>query len=269
MQFHQSEMKKPTSKLPGWLTLPPKAQNAIQRWLSFFPPLQLALLVWAVVRMIGEPSLLNAGWIAFFIYGLPLATFRLILVFAPLREGYSYINGVSGFSTWMAAMKIQTFFNAFPAFERALILIPGAYSLWLRLWGSRIGRFVFWTPGVEIVDRTNLDIGSMVVFGNKSYLSPHVVRVKNNRILLYLKTIKIGDRAFIGFASRLGPGVVVGPGEVVPAGSDLYPNQVFESRKPEESREREESQRLGPLPEIRRSRLADTTPASEQADTSS
>jgi UDP-3-O-[3-hydroxymyristoyl] glucosamine N-acyltransferase len=45
-----------------------------------------------------------------------------------------------------------------------------------------------------------------------------------------LKTIKIGSQAFIGFYSRIGPGVKIGDGVVIPAVTDLYTDWVIQSQ---------------------------------------
>ena len=62
-----------------------------------------------------------------------------------------------------AGHQLQVLYSAFPA----LRLVPGLYSAWLRLWGSRVGRAVYWTPQVKITDRGLLKVGDGVVFGHR------------------------------------------------------------------------------------------------------
>jgi acetyltransferase-like isoleucine patch superfamily enzyme len=82
---------------------------------------------------------------------------------------------------------------------------------------------------VEIADRAFLDVGDFVVFGHRVALYPHVVdRRKNGDIILYLKRIHIGDRAFIGAGSRLGPGATIPDDSRLPAQTDVFINERFE-----------------------------------------
>lgn len=42
------------------------------------------------------------------------------------------------------------------------LLIPGIFSCWLRLWGAKVGRDVYWTTRLEIADRSLLEIGDRI-----------------------------------------------------------------------------------------------------------
>jgi acetyltransferase-like isoleucine patch superfamily enzyme len=88
-----------------------------------------------------------------------------------------------------------------------------------------VGKNVFFAPQVTVMDRSHLDLGDGCFIGNRAYLSPHVVRIKNGKTLVYFKTIRVGRGAFIGFDARIGPGVTIGSGVSVPAGANLYPNE--------------------------------------------
>jgi hypothetical protein len=102
--------------------------------------------------------------------------------------------------------------------------VPGLFSLWLRAWGSTVGRAVYWTPGLEIADRSLLRIGDRVVFGHRVGLYAHLVAPKHGRLVLYVKRITIGSDVFVGAGTRMGPGVRIDDGVTVPVLSDLYPN---------------------------------------------
>src|SRR5262249_28318299 len=91
------------------------------------------------------------------LYPLPAARFRVHDLLWPLVEGRSRLDA-PGYSPWWGGHQFQVMYTAFPALEAALRLVPGAYSAWLRLWGSRIGRRVHWTPRVEITDRSLLEV---------------------------------------------------------------------------------------------------------------
>ncbi len=129
-------------------------------------------------------------------------------------------------------------------------MIPGAFSCWLRLWGSKIGKRVYWTPRLELLDRHLLDIGDSVVFGYNSGLCGHIVvsrrqfekqsqlgisdtvaQSKDDRPVLLIGKVTIGDGAFIGAGSRLGPGVVIGKRVSLPVLSILIANQTVEEKK--------------------------------------
>ena len=104
-------------------------------------------------------------------------------------------------------------FLRFPATEEIIRLIPGCYSLWLRLWGSRIGSLTYWAPRTTILDRGFLNIGDNVVFGAGVKLNPHVIEKGN----LLLAPVMIGDRASIGGYSLLTAGTVISPNDTVRA----------------------------------------------------
>ena len=110
----------------------------------------------------------------------------------------------------------------FPALEAALRLVPGLYSAWLRLWGSRVGRGV-------LLDAAGRDH------------RPRVARRRRRRRLraprrvlrasrearaatvssLYVRRIRIGDGVLLGAGSRLGPGAHVDAGVALPILTDV------------------------------------------------
>jgi len=121
--------------------------------------------------------------------------------------------GSSAFLRWWACFQCQALFLRFPALEELLRLVPGIYSLWLRLWGSRIGALTYWAPGTIILDRGFLEIGDKVVFGAGVRINPHVM--ENNSLLL--APVKIGDDAMIGGYSLLTAGTEIAAGEATRA----------------------------------------------------
>jgi hypothetical protein len=135
------------------------------------------------------------------------------------------------FNAWWASHQLQQLYIAVPALEALLRLVPGLYSAWLRLWGSRIGSRVYWTPRMEVLDRGLLDVGDAVVFGHKVELYGHTVMPKGERLLLYVDRVAVGAGAFVGAGSRLAPGVVVEEGAVVPILTDLYMKTRYKNQK--------------------------------------
>lgn len=190
------------------------------RLFALFPALWLALLLACVVWIVVARNAWAVPTLLFVAYLLPPLSFRMHQAWWPLREGRSYLDA-PGYAPWWGSHQCQVMYNAFPALESALRLLPGFYSAWLRLWGSHIGRGVHWTPRVEIADRSLLDVGDGVVFGHLTACYAHLIKPHRGRLVLYLRRIHIGDRAFLSAGSRLGPGVRIAPGTVLPLLSDV------------------------------------------------
>ncbi|MBX9767836.1 MAG: hypothetical protein K2X47_11240, partial [Bdellovibrionales bacterium] len=96
------------------------------------------------------------------------------------------------------------------------------YSAWLRAWGSRIGRTVYWTPRVEVMDRSLLEVGSGVVIGHMVIFCAHVISPSKGRLVLFVRRIRIADGSFVGASVRLGPGAFVDGSEPVKSHTLLY-----------------------------------------------
>jgi hypothetical protein len=158
------------------------------------------------------------------LYVFPLLTYRLHQWRYPIQPGITYLQGKE-YSPWWGSHQIQVIYIILPVLEKILQVIPGAFSLWLRLWGAEVGTNVYWTPQVEIADRGLLKIGNNVVFGYQVRLFSHVVKPRKGNLMLYVKSIEIGDNVFIGAGCNLGPGVKIEPGTLLPTKTDLFPNQ--------------------------------------------
>ncbi|MBY0414837.1 MAG: hypothetical protein K2Q18_11755 [Bdellovibrionales bacterium] len=104
--------------------------------------------------------------------------------------------------------------------------VPGLYSLWLRLWGSKIGKNVNWVNTL-VIDRSGLDIGDNVFFGYQCYLSAHVAMIMNGKLILYFKHISVGSNSFIGASSVLTPGSKIKDLSIVPAKTQLKINATY------------------------------------------
>jgi hypothetical protein len=143
------------------------------------------------------------------LYLLPPLAARVVRSALPIQEGRISIGSRSYFVWWML-FNLQVVFCRLPVLEEVLRFIPGLYSFWLRLWGSRIGRLTYWAAGLRILDRSFLRIGNDVIFGADVRLNPHVL-AKNDRgdLELILATVAVGDRAIIGGYSLLTAGTEI------------------------------------------------------------
>ena len=180
--------------------------------------------VWRALTQ-GSPTLL-LGSVAV-LYLLPPLLHRLHDRIWPLEAGVYDVVG-SHYLPWWGSHQLQRVFITFPVLEATLRLVPAVYSAWLRLWGARVGRQVTWTPAVQILDRSLLDIGDRVVFGHAAGLTSHVITRRKGRLRLLVKPITIGDGALIGSQCGIGPGAVIKPGAVVPVRGEVHIGQVVE-----------------------------------------
>ena len=200
----------------------------LSRLLALFPAFIVGLTGLSLVWMCSAHSFFVCFlrlWLALFsLYGLPLLIYRLHNLRWPVSEGISYLKS-DQYSPWWGSHQIQAVYLALPSLERTLRLIPGAFSLWLRLWGSTIGKQVYWTPELEIADRGLLIVGDRAVIGQGVGLYSHIIKPKKADLLLYIKRIHIGSNTFIGAWSKLGPGAAVANEAYLPVGTHRYPNQ--------------------------------------------
>jgi acetyltransferase-like isoleucine patch superfamily enzyme len=196
--------------------------------LSVFPAFVLLCTIAATLYLCLAETLVQAtiglGLIIFSLYGLPLLSYRLHQWRYPISSGINYLMGTD-YSPWWGSHQIQTIYIILPILERMLQVVPGLFSLWLRMWGAEIGANVYWTPQLEIADRGLLKVGDRVVFGYQVRLFAHVVKPRKNNLMLYVKPIEIGEGAFIGAGCNLGPGAIVAANAFLPTKTDLFPNQ--------------------------------------------
>lgn len=194
--------------------------------LSCFPALVMVGAIGSFLYLCAFPGLLSLGVVLFVLYGVPVLVYRLHALIFPIQEGISYLGGKT-YSPWWGSHQIQAIYITFPALEAFLRLIPGVFSFWLRLWGSKVGQNAYWTPGLEIADRGLLEIGDRVIFGHQVGLYSHVIKPRRRNLMLYVKRVKIGNDVFLGAWSHLGPGTTVSDGTYLPVATFLYPNQTI------------------------------------------
>ena len=196
----------------------------LSRILLFFPAIVLLLTSVSFIYFVHSPGIFGFLVILFSLYGLPILVYRLHQLFYPIKEGISYLQGKE-YSPWWGSHQIQVIYIAIPALEALLRLIPGLFSVWLRLWGAKVGRNVYWTPGLEIADRSLLEVGDYVVIGHRVGIYSHIIKPRKQNLMLYVKKVKIGNDVFIGAGSHLAPGVTIENGVYMPVATNLYPNQ--------------------------------------------
>ncbi len=181
------------------------AQRFMMLGLNYLPLLHV-LTVAAAVGIAWGPLSWRLGGGVILLYIMPALAARIVLALAPITEGRIQV-GTGVFFAWWALANLQMLFSRLPMLEELLRLVPGLYSLWLRLWGAQIGRLTYWGAGLRILDRSFLQIGDNVVFGAAVRLNPHVLaRNERGEIELILATIAIGDRSVVGGYSLLTAG---------------------------------------------------------------
>ncbi len=190
------------------------------RLFGLFPALWMLAVLACVVLLVMLPSLSGLLLLGFMVYLLPVLCFRVHEAVWPLAEGRSRIDA-PGYSPWWGGHQFQVMYSAFPALEAALRLVPGLYSAWLRLWGSRVGRGVYWTPLVEITDRSLLEIGDGAVFGHRVACYGHLIKRRGDGMVLYVRRIRVGAGVLLGAGSRLGPGAHIDDGVDLPLLTDV------------------------------------------------
>jgi serine acetyltransferase len=198
--------------------------------LNLIPLAHVATLVFIVAWV-------SSNWIARaftgigVLYLLPPALAFFARKSIALRQG-RIAYGSRSFFAWWTLLQLQMIFNRLPVLEELLRLVPGVYSAWLRLWGAKIGRLTFWSPGTMILDRSFIQVGDDAILGAGVRINPHVL-VKNSsgNSELLLGAVKIGDGARVGGYSLLTAGAEIAAGEVTDALLVLPPFSSFKDGK--------------------------------------
>lgn len=199
-----------------------------KRLQHFFPLIFFSIMLYLFAQFVLTKCLIYFVLFCLMPYLLPLMIQRIVLGIYPLKEGGNYIGlAEKSFSPWLFSLRVQQIYLVFPQLERLLFFLPGLYSAWLRAWGSQIGKNVFWTPGTVVNDRSLMEVGDFVIFGHNTYMSSHLLRVKNGKFFVYVRKIKIGSYSFIGAFTKMGPGTKISSGSQVQAMSNFSINQNF------------------------------------------
>jgi len=205
--------------------------TAWDRLFSYFPLLMTALSFTALGMFAAWPSLWTVFLLLFVVFGLPPLVQRVVFRWSPIKQGVTAIDGRQ-FNSWLAAHHIQAFYDALPFIESLLRVLPGFYSMWLRMWGSHIGYGVEWPVRMDVLDRHMMDIGNRVVFSREVELAAHVrKKTDGGATRVLVRTVRIGSYAFIGAGARIGPGANVPSNASVPALAVVDVNESFGDAK--------------------------------------
>ena len=149
-----------------------------------------------------------------------MSRFFLLILGRPTR---STKVGSREFFAWWISVQWQNIFARFPALEEGLRMIPGVYSMWLRLWGARVGKCVYWTAGSKVLDRPFLKVGNFVIVGYGAKITSHLFHMKSNNSYFLFGEPEIGDYAVLGGDCGVGPGAKIPSKFTVAAGEYVSP----------------------------------------------
>jgi hypothetical protein len=183
-----------------------------------------------LVALCSLASQYKLGLIFLIIYILPPILARICKSIFPIKNKSTLVNSRE-FYFWWFQFNLQMLYLRLPFLEEILRVVPGLYSLWLRLWGSKIGSLVYWPAGIRILDRSYLVIGDYVVFGADVRLNPHVITKENEKNMLLLDTIIIKKNVSVGGYSLLTAGVCIEEGEALNAYTNLPPFCTWKNGK--------------------------------------
>jgi hypothetical protein len=207
-------------------------------------PLLNVLIIVAICVLAGTGVWPGWTWLAAVAWLLlvPPIVVRITLALRPLPRRDIMLNSPA-FLMWWFTAQWQTIFNRLPAIEEILRLVPGLYVTWLRLWGAKVGRLVYWSPGLRILDRSFLDIGDRVSFGAAVCINPHIIMPDaTGKLVLRVATVKIGSDVLVGGMSVLLAGSWIADGEISMAKRELRPFTGWQNGKrvlPDDSAESE------------------------------
>ena len=183
--------------------------------------LALVPLLLAVAGVLGWTGAAALSLVA--LYLLPAAAVRAATLLLPSAVG-EHDAGSPAFLGWWFCAQWQVLFGRFPLLEELLRCVPLLYSAWLRAWGARVGRLVYWSPGVLVFDRQLLEVGDRVIIGAGARLVPHYLKWgAAGGYRLVAAPVRIGNDAIVGGWSLLAPGARVEPGAVTSPGRPVGP----------------------------------------------
>lgn len=210
------------------LAVPARTRAAIVA-LGFIPILHVAAAVLPLALAATGRTGWRTAWLApVLLFLAPPLLVRLVAFRRPLPAGRVALDSAS-FLRWWFSAQCQVVFTRLPFLEELLRLVPGLYSLWLRLWGAQIGSLVYWSPGVAILDRPLVRVGSHVIFGVGARLNAHVLAPDaRGNATLHVAPISIGDDVLVGGYSLLLPGCEIAAGEVTPPFRSIHAFSRFE-----------------------------------------
>lgn len=197
---------------------------------NLVPFFHVAAVIW-IVAFTDVPAHLRTLFALAVLYLLPpLIAFPLSKVGRPIEGTIPLGDG--RFVRWWLTFQLQGVFNRLPVLDEALRIVPGAYSMWLRLWGSHVGRMTFWGAGTRVLDRGLLQIGDDVVFGAGVRLNSHVLaKGADGELRLIAAPVRVESRCMIGGYALITAGSRICANEATDALAVMPPYTVFKDGK--------------------------------------
>jgi hypothetical protein len=191
---------------------------------NLLPFFQLLVFIIGLIKISGILNLIL--YCLIFIYLIPPVLFRILHLFFKITPGAYKISDKELLIWWYGA-QLQLLYSRLPFLEELLRIPPFLYSWWLTLWGAKIGKLVYWSPRVEILDRNLIEIGDRVVVGYGVKISSHLI----NKEKIFIAPVSIGADSVIGGEARIAPGCVIEKDVVVKALSILEPLTVLKNNE--------------------------------------
>lgn len=196
----------------------------MRQLIVFFPVIHLGLILLCFGTLIQSLSFSSIVIFLAVVYLFPIICFQIQDFFIPLKEG-RFDFSRNRYCPWWGTHQMQQVYAAIPHLEAVLRIVPGAYSIWLRLWGAKIGKHVYWTPRIEVIDRNLIEIGNNSIVGHRAAMCSHLISKENGKLVLTARKVRIGHAVMVGAGSRLGPGTTISDHITVPVCTDLLLNQ--------------------------------------------
>ncbi|MEN9362191.1 MAG: hypothetical protein RL095_3726 [Verrucomicrobiota bacterium] len=192
-------------------------------WLPLLHVLLAAFLFWRL------PWATALGFFAIWLYLIVPLLCHLLLFGVPL-DGEPLDQDSRGFKLWWFSWQLQCVFDRLTFLEEILRLVPGLYSAWLHLWGSRCSLSTFWAPGSRLYDRGLARTGPGSSIGGFATLCPHMVSPENGRLVLIVAPITLEAGAMVGGRALLSPGVYLEAGAIARAFKAYPPKMRLQSK---------------------------------------
>jgi len=189
----------------GALSVPGKLFLLLCNAIPLFQISAIGVLIW----QLRSTPWLCVGTVLVLVYLVPPLLCRMTMLLLPIRRQI-ISPGSRDFFVWWLTLNVQMLFCRFTFLEELLRIVPGCYSLWLRLWGARIGKLAYWAAGLRILDRPFFRVGDHVAFGAGVRINPHVMLPDaHGQMVLMLAPVTIGDRVSVGGYSLLVAGAEI------------------------------------------------------------
>ena len=218
----------PSAALREYLKFMEKKSSTVLKFLlgNLIPLGQVVGLIFLL--FLSMDSIAKFLVIVFWIYLFPPLAVRAIFFIWGKPQGV-FSEGDSSFWVWYYSAQFQVLYLRFGFLEEILRIVPIVYSIWLRFWGAKIGKLVYWAPAVKIMDRAHLEIGDQVLVGYGVGFTSHHIKSVNGKMELLVTAPKVEAKATLGGLSGLTPGSRVCAGELLPTTMRLSPFYIWKN----------------------------------------